>query len=243
MAQEERFDSYITQHYAAIRSPFQRRDRVKDRLWHRYGRFIPVDKDTQILDIGPGFGEFIELLRQDRSYRNVKAVDISREVVEFCNKLFPESTSLTDDTIAYLLSRQGHFNVISLFHVLEHIPKEGVVPFLTSIRETLRPGGRLLIEVPNMANIFTGLHVRYADFTHEVGFTETSLHYVLQRAGFQQIQIFEASLPYNHWSRPIQFVLQRMIKVTLRLMLMAYGTHAPYLYRVITPELCCVAVA
>jgi len=76
-----------------------------------------------------------------------------------------------------------------MFHVIEHVAKRQAVPFLNAVRKALAPGGVLLLETPNMANPFLGLTFRYADFTHEVGYTETSIHYVLQAAGFHDITV------------------------------------------------------
>jgi hypothetical protein len=55
------------------------------------------------------------------------------------------------------------------------------------MHQALQPGGKLIITTGNMA-CFTGLFSRYMDFTHETGFTETSLKQVLMLAGFTDIK-------------------------------------------------------
>ena len=72
--------------------------------------------------------------------------------------------------------------------LLEHIPKERVIPFLTLIHHALRSGGVLLLTIPNMSNPFS-IQMRYRDFTHECGFTEKSIYQVLYIAGFRDILI------------------------------------------------------
>ena len=60
----------------------------------------------------------------------------------------------------------------------------------------MKPGGHIYIEVPNMANPFTGSYYRYADLTHRAGFTEESLTLALELAGFSNVKISEpATLP------------------------------------------------
>ncbi len=76
----------------------------------------------------------------------------------------------------------GEFDVISMVHVLEHIPAP--TAFLERIRRKLRPGGRLFVEVPDCEqNVFMLL---VAD--HCSHFSPTLLAAVVQGAGFEVMQ-------------------------------------------------------
>jgi len=59
---------------------------------------------------------------------------------------------------------------------------------LRSIHQSLKPGGRLILTVPN-ANSSLSARWRYIDWTHETSFTEHSLDFILSNAGFGQIDI------------------------------------------------------
>ncbi len=242
MSQERsQFEYYMTEHMTYLRAPGEWRSRVKDRLRHRYARHLPADRNAAILEIGPGFGEFLELLIADLGYRNVRGVDLSPEVAAYCNQLFPGSVTAVEDTTTYLEGHRGQFRCIVMFHVIEHVAKHQAIPLLRAVRQAMEPGGVLLLETPNMANPFLGLSLRYADFTHEVGYTETSIHHVLQAAGFDDIMFFEATLPINHWARMMQKAGQQAIKGLIWLIHTTYGNRTPELYRVVSPELCVVA--
>lgn len=234
------FHCYLTEQMMQLRRPDQWRDRIKQRLQYRYVSHLPADRNAPILEIGPGFGEFLELLA-NLGYRNVRGVDLSPEVAAYCNQLMPGSVTVVEDTAAYLQAHRHQFSAVAMFHVIEHVPKLQAIPLLSAIREALTPGGALLLETPNMANPFLGLTFRYADFTHEVGYTETSIRYVLQAAGFRQISIFEAALPANHWARLAQRVGQQGMKGLIRLIYAIYGYRASRFYRVVSPELCVVS--
>src|SRR5712664_418536 len=217
------FGNYLTSHLSKVGGQSDGRDRRKAVLSHNYKKVLPVSLDARILEIGPGYGEWIELLVRDLKYRHVSAIDLSQQVVDYCNAVVPGSTTWVEDTPSFLATHEGEFDCISVMHVLEHIPKPDIIPILCSLRAALAPGGALIIEVPNMGNPFTGLFMRYADFTHEVGFTQPSLEYVLHKAGFARVAIHETRLPLDRFARLLQFAVQVPLKFLVRVINRAYS--------------------
>jgi len=216
------FDDYLTRHLSHAADPLHSRERRKALLAHNYVRLLPKDRRAAILDVGPGYGELLELLAKDLGYRQTTAIDISKEVVEHCNTILPGSTALVSDTRDFFEANADKFDCVFLLHVLEHIPKQDTIPLLRAIHSALAPNGRLIIEVPNMLNPFTGNALRYMDFTHEVGYTELSLEYVLQMAGFSQIAVAEIKFPIDRPARVLQNVLYGAVKLTLFPIFKAY---------------------
>ena len=79
----------------------------------------------------------------------------------------------------------GEFDVITMIHVLEHIPHPEA--YLKRLETKLRPGGLLIVELPHhVANPFELLIADHC--THFAAETATAL---LQRAGFEVIQTAE----------------------------------------------------
>lgn len=76
-------------------------------------------------------------------------------------------------------------------HVLEHLPKDMIIPVLQKIRDSLlNKDGELCIMVPNaMSN--TNCYWAYEDFTHNTLFTPGSLLFVLREAGFSDITFLD----------------------------------------------------
>lgn len=73
---------------------------------------------------------------------------------------------------------EGRFDLISLAHVLEHIPNP--VDYLVHLRQGwLEPGGWLLLEVPNLYG-----HDCF-EVAHTVSYSPHTLEQVLRQAGFQ----------------------------------------------------------
>jgi 2-polyprenyl-3-methyl-5-hydroxy-6-metoxy-1,4-benzoquinol methylase len=220
------YDRYLSLHFAHVNDQSRFRARKVAYYQHNYRRHLPSDAGAHILDVGPGYGEFLELLSRS-GYARVEGVDLSPEVAEFCNKLLPGSTQAVADTVAFFRARPATFDLVSMFHVLEHVPKPEVIPLLQAVHQSLTIRGRLIVEVPNMANPVIGLNVRYADFTHESGFTELSLAYVLGTAGFQSVQVFEPRLTPDRWERPLQNAVQALFRSAVRVTYRAYGQAAP----------------
>ncbi|NVN91138.1 MAG: methyltransferase domain-containing protein [Desulfuromonadales bacterium] len=216
------FDEYLTQHLSHAGNSELHRKHKKAMLLHNYGHLLPDNKSARILDIGPGYGELLELLSIDLSYKCVKTVDLSCEVVKYCNTLVPNSSLLVKDTCNYLDTHPKEFDCIFLMHILEHIPKDKVIPFLLTISKALAPSGRIIVEVPNMNNFFTGIAMRYNDFTHEVGFTELSLSQVFRMAGLSNIQISEVNQPVNRVIKIFQVMMQSLIKLVIRMIFKTY---------------------
>lgn len=146
-----------------------------------YRRFFPSDLNAVLLDIGIGRGEMLSSMKR-WGFVNSAGVDISESTVNHCLDLGLEC-ELTDDTAAWLRQRPDSFDLITLIDVLEHVRKEDIPGFLSSIRDSLKDKGRLIIQVPNMQAPESYLH-RYNDITHEVGFTEHSLAQILISSGF-----------------------------------------------------------
>ena len=85
-----------------------------------------------------------------------------------------------------------NFDVITLFHVLEHIPKQ--VEILKEIRKKIKKNGKIIIEVPSALDylIFIDLPA-FKKFTfwseHLILHTEKSLKKVLKASGFKKIRV------------------------------------------------------
>jgi 2-polyprenyl-3-methyl-5-hydroxy-6-metoxy-1,4-benzoquinol methylase len=217
----QQFDNYLTDHLGHTIDP---QSRIKKKQWlqYNYQKLLPVNLNAKILEIGPGHGELLEFLIKDQKYQNVIGVDISSEVVKFCNNIIPESTKLLSGDNQYFKENQNQFDCIMMLHVLEHVPKSQTVSLLTHLHNCLKPGGLMIVEVPNMANPIVGLNFRYADFTHEVGFTDASLKYVLRRAGFSDIDIRPSKVPTGSVARKIQYFLQISLETVLSLAMKVY---------------------
>ncbi|MGB9762806.1 MAG: class I SAM-dependent methyltransferase [Minisyncoccia bacterium] len=169
---------------------------------------LPSDKDAKILDFGCGFGQTLKELMK-LGYKNVIGCDVDKNALEIARQhgLNVENCS---DLDSFSRKYQDYFDFIIMSHVLEHFPKDRIVPALKSIRAMLK-SGVLFIMVPN-AQSNTGAYWAYEDFTHFTLFTSGSIYYVLKMAGFDEIEFVDIECLEG-----IPFIKRMIKKFLLRL--------------------------
>jgi 2-polyprenyl-3-methyl-5-hydroxy-6-metoxy-1,4-benzoquinol methylase len=199
--------------------------------WDRLiGPHLPVDRDAVVLDCGCGEGYLVSWL-QTRGYRRAGGVDASLEEVAIARKLgLPVECC---EIAPCLAARSGSIDFLIFRNVLEHLYKNEVVEMLLAARRALRPGGGVWIQVPNAESPF-GSRLRYADFTHELAFTQVSISQVLRVTGFVPVQVF----PVRTGVRGLRSVLWTGMEAFYKLMLTAELGRGHY---IVTQDLCAVA--
>ena len=174
--------------------------------------FLPDDRGSSVLDVGCGFGFALRAMRA-AGFVDVRGIEISEHQAEIARKGGFE-VSVVTNTIEYLQNFQGCFGLILLLDVLEHVPVPAQIDLLLAIREALRPGGRLILTVPN-ANSPLAARWRYIDFTHCASFTEHSLFFALRNAGFGKIQMDNSKgigrFPQRWWQKDQREALRKWI--------------------------------
>ena len=151
-----------------------------------------------ILDVGCGRGDLIQLF-QDRGWKAV-GTQVSRTAAEAARRLRGVDVIIGD--LPGLSLAPESFDVVTFLHVLEHLDRPG--DYLSAARSLLRPGGLLVIEVPNCAGPgFRWLEQRSFTFDHPnhlVFFTPDSLRALLERAGFEVIEVSHFRLEYSPYT-------------------------------------------
>lgn len=143
-------------------------------------------KSLSILDIGCGYGTILYGLR-NFGFTNIAGIDVSKEAVMYCRK---QGLNVIEQDVLYYQGKE-RYDFVIMSHVIEHLPKEKVIPILTVLRENLLSNkGEVFIMVPN-AQSNTDCYWAYEDFTHTTLFTGGSLLYVLRQAGFKNINFID----------------------------------------------------
>jgi len=174
---------------------------------------LPTDKNCAILDIGCGLGQFLTRLKE-RGYNNAEGIDINDESISYClaNGINAHESYIQP----WAEKNKGKYQLITMSHVLEHIPKEIMPAELAAIKEMLAPGGAYIVMVPN-AQSNTGPYWMYEDFTHTTLFTAGSLKYVLLGSGFKSVEFVDpkCTAGLNAWAKAKKLFFTRLYEINL----------------------------
>lgn len=188
-----------------------------------YKKFLPLNKNAKILDLGCGMGHFMYFLEKE-GYRNFFGIDISKELIDFVEKNISKNVAVAD---AFdFLRKEELFELIIMNDILEHIPKKRLLELLHLVFNSLDKDGIVFIKVPNMSNPFS-LRTRYVTITHEIGFTERSLPEVLRMVGFQDIQTIGTLPPPISIKLLIKRIGATLVYIFLRLLFKIQDYPAP----------------
>lgn len=179
---------------------------------------------TAVLEIACNKGYLLAALHV-LQFKKLYGVDLSPLDVEKAKQLVPNADISYSDAFDYLRKNIEKFDVIVLKAVLEHIQKDQVIPLLEQIESSLKPGGMVVIEVPNMDWLFAQ-HERYMDFTHEVGFTRESLAQVMRQV-FKEVNVHKGrpAMPPGFKSQ-IEVQLRHILVFALSLVFRLVGEGA-----------------
>ncbi|WP_010314080.1 class I SAM-dependent methyltransferase [Synechococcus sp. CB0205] len=159
------------------------RDQIVGRLSGYNGilQTWPHTHGRKALDLGCGRGEWLQLLEQ-HSYKAV-GVDANPDFVEQCRMLGFDVTC--SDVFTYLASLPDQsLNLISAFHLIEHLTTSQLRILLEHARRLLLPTGLLILETPSIDNLLVASKSFYLDPTHITPIHPDSLGFTLQALGF-----------------------------------------------------------
>ncbi|PYR67071.1 MAG: hypothetical protein DMF87_19025 [Acidobacteria bacterium] len=175
---------------------------VRDYVHHRPRGLMKVGADMitrrriprsaaagRALEIGSGGAAYLLALRE-RGWE-VHGVEVSAELAQHARETFGLDVRTGPAETQLLAFPDNHFDLVAMWHVLEHLSDPAAV--LTQIRRILKPGGRLMLELPNFTGVSRFLFRTYwmaLDLPrHLYHFTPATLETMLARAGFCDIVI------------------------------------------------------
>jgi O-antigen chain-terminating methyltransferase len=139
-----------------------------------------------VVDIGCGRGEWLELLAE--SGIQAYGFDLNRIAVSECRERGLDARA-GDALSALVNTTESSISAITSFHVIEHLPFESMVALVDQALRVLRPGGMLLFETPNPANLLVAAERFYLDPTHRNPLPSELISHLLGSRGFERVEV------------------------------------------------------
>lgn len=138
---------------------------------------------AQGFDIGCGRGEWLRVL-QDEGI-SAQGVDLDDEMLRACHESGLQARN--QDALSALRELPPEsLDLVSAFHVVEHLEFDYLRELIDEAYRVLVPGGLLIMETPNSENLLVGTNSFYLDPTHQRPVPSLFLEFLCQHAGFPQ---------------------------------------------------------
>jgi SAM-dependent methyltransferase len=136
---------------------FEWRIRAALQQWRTCG--LPLDRPWRVLDVGGGRGVVRDQVEAATSW-TVDLVELNLAALEAAAP--GRGRHLYYDVCDRAPELLGRYDAVMLFDVIEHL--EDPQPVLEAVRQHLRPGGFLLLNVPALQSLFSAYDVAAGHF-------------------------------------------------------------------------------
>ena len=222
------YDNYVSTHIVPRKGEATLDEfSTKTKAYHKhFGKFLPKDKNSKVLDCGCGNGSIVWWLQQN-GLSNAEGIDISAEQVKVAQRLGVKNIK-QGDLVDYLRAKKEVYNVIFLRDVIEHFGKKEIIQMLEFCYDSLAANGIMILQVPNAESPF-GSRIRYGDFTHEVSFTSGSLSQVLRTIGFNKVEVYSVGPVVGGMRSFLRFVVWKLVELFYEFLLFIENGNGTYI--------------
>jgi len=164
---------------------------------------------SDVLDLGCGRGEFLELLRQ--AGVRARGIDRNREMVADARERGVDAVEA--DALTYVSSvPDASLGGVIAAQVVEHLEPSYLIRLLERAFHALRPGSPIVLETINPACWLAFFSSYLRDFTHVRPVHPDTLQYLLQASGFERVSIrYSAPVPEQIRMRAVDLAADTVI--------------------------------
>ncbi|MGK9170949.1 methyltransferase domain-containing protein [Inquilinus limosus] len=189
------------------------RDDIKNRqkIYVPHARKAAEATGGELIDIGCGRGEWLELLGENGLAAS--GIDLNRVMVEECHARGLKAT--LGDALEILRSLpERSLSAVTGFHIIEHLPFDVLVTLFDEVLRVLKPGGMVIFETPNPANLQVAAERFYMDPTHLNPLPSDLISFIATARGFSKVEVLDLhpmDWAHRDYDDPMLALLQRKL--------------------------------
>jgi SAM-dependent methyltransferase len=146
----------------------------------------PAAGGVRVVDVGCGRAEWLDLLRAEGI--EAEGVDLNADFVEAASSR--GLRAVRADGIDHLRGLPaGSVDLVTSFHLIEHLSIEVLLAMFEAAYAALRRGGCLLLETPNPVNVIMGACNFYLDPTHRSPLPPALTEHLVLASGFVDVEV------------------------------------------------------
>lgn len=207
--------AFTDDYYLAFENKFRgKREEIYTRM-QEYLIYLDLTTIKRSLDIGCGRAEWVEILQQKGI--DAHGIDMNFVMIQEAKK-YNIANLQTTDALKYLsLQKDNSLDLITAFHVIEHIPFEALLLVVKEIYRVLKPQGQLLLETPNPENLLVASYTFYKDPTHLNPLPSEVISFMLEYLTFQDIKVtplhpFPSTMHLKENTQSANFINESFLK-------------------------------
>lgn len=162
---------------------------IRERVAHYLPRVTAAGAgtpDAPLTDLGCGRGEWLAVLTE----AGLTAFGVDSNATAIARTQAQGLTAFEADVGEWMSARASEsLGAVSALHVVEHLPFEVLVRTLDEALRVLRPGGLLILETPDPANIMVATSSFWLDPSHLRPIPADLLAFTVRSRGFEAVEI------------------------------------------------------
>jgi 2-polyprenyl-3-methyl-5-hydroxy-6-metoxy-1,4-benzoquinol methylase len=195
-------------------------------LYRRLVRqWLPPSRNAAIYEVACGPGIMMRFLKTE-GYTTFSGSDLAACQVDLA-KASGLPAKQADSLQELRQQPDKTWDCIIGIDFVEHLTKDEFIGFLLECHRTLKPGGCLILRLPNGSSPLVGLHL-FNDITHQWTYTENAMRAILNMAGFDTVAFADETVPSIQEHRWLKVPLAFLIGIVARFMIRAVSRERPH---------------